>query len=344
MAMTTAEKATAVQDDVAVAPPRPHTGRRGSVLGRLQVHRFSGLYLWLLMIVGFGLLSPDVFLTLSTAKVIASQQAVAGILALAVLLPMVCGEFDLSVGANANLMGLTAAVLITDHGFSAVPAALFVVLLGALVGAVNGLVVTRLKVSSFITTLGMGSILAAFQIMVTGGLVPLPPQDDLWSALTQTRVFGFHIVIGYLIVLAFLAWWLLDRTAAGRRMYATGGNREAARLSGVRVDRWSVLSLTASGAISALGGVLFVSLTGPSVSFGGGLLLPAFAAVFLGSTQLFPGRLNVWGAMLAVFVLATGTQGLQIVSGYQWVSPMFNGVALIGAVAVAMARNQGRST
>jgi ribose transport system permease protein len=126
----------------------------------------------------------------------------------------------------------------------------------------------------------------------------------------------------------------------GRYMRAIGANPDAARLSGVRVDRWSFLSLVMSGGIAALGGVLYTSLTGPSLSFGATLLLPAFAAAFLGSTQLQPGRFNVWGTLLAIYVLATGVVGMQLISGQQWLSDMFNGIALILAVALAVNRQR----
>ena len=148
------------------------------------------------------------------------------------------------------------------------------------------------------------------------------------------------VVYVSLLILAAILWWFLEHTPVGRYFYAAGGNPDAARLSGVRVDRWSASSLIISGAIAGLAGVLFTSQTGPSLTFGSTLLLPAFAAVFLGSTQLQPGRFNVWGALIAIYVLATGVQGLQLASGQQWLSDMFDGVALILAVAMAVSRQR----
>jgi ribose transport system permease protein len=148
------------------------------------------------------------------------------------------------------------------------------------------------------------------------------------------------MVFVYMLVVALILWWVLERTPMGRYMRATGNDREAARLSGVQVDKWAWLSLIMSGGICGFAGVLFVALVGPSLSFGPSLLLPAFAAVFLGSTQLMPGRANVWGTVLAIFVLATGVQGLQLVSGAQWVASLFHGVALIVAVGLAVNRRR----
>jgi ribose transport system permease protein len=103
----------------------------------------------------------------------------------------------------------------------------------------------------------------------------------------------------------------------------------------VRTGKWIWVSLIVSGTVSGVAGILYASLAGPSLTYGPALLLPAFAAVFLGSTQFRPGRFNVWGTVLAVYVLAVGVEGLSFVTSVQWLSYMFNGVALIAAVAFA---------
>jgi ribose transport system permease protein len=310
----------------------------------LGFDRFSGLYLWAVFIIVFSIWAPSTFLTVATLHSVASQQAVAGMIALAVLVPIVCGHYDLSVGANANLTGIAAVLLQVQVHMGLVLSIIVSVLIGALVGAVNALIVVRFQVSSFITTLGMGSILAAVLIIATGNSQPQPVVSTAWNDLTQITIGGFQIVVLYLLVLGVILWWFLEQTPVGRYFYASGGNPDAARLSGVRVDRWSAASLIASGAIAGLAGVLFTSQTGPSLTFGATLLLPAFAAVFLGSTQLQPGRFNVWGSLIAIYVLATGVQGLQLVSGQQWLSDMFNGVALILAVAMAVSQQRARTS
>jgi ribose transport system permease protein len=310
------------------------SGRRFS----LGLDRFSGLYLWAVFIILFSILAPRTFPNLSTVHLLASTQSVAAIVALALLVPMVTGQFDLSIGAIANLAGVTATVVQTSKIMGPIPALLLGVLIGVVIGFVNGFIVVKLRIDSFIATLAMGSVLTAFQILVTNNSDPVPVYDPVFNGISQTPILGFQIVFVYMLVLAVVLWWLLERTPMGRYMRATGSDREAARLSGVQVDRWSWISLVISGGICGLAGVLFVSLTGPSLSFGASLLLPAFAAVFLGSTQLVPGRSNVWGTVLSIFVLATGVQGLQLVSGAQWVASLFNGVALIAAVGLAVNR------
>jgi ribose transport system permease protein len=301
--------------------------------------RFSGVYLWALFIIVFGIWVPNEFLTTSTLHSVAAQQAITGIVALAVLIPLSAGLYDLSVGATANLSGILTVVLLNNHHWAVVPAVLAGIVCGMAVGAVNSIVIVKLGVNSFIATLGMSSILSAMLVIVSSNSQPLPPTSTAFNNFTQTTIAGFQIVVLYLIILGFVLWWLLAHTPVGRYFYAVGGNTEAARLSGVRINRWSTVSLLISGTIAGLAGVMFSSLNGPSLNFGPTLLLPAFAAAFLGSTQLTPGRFNVWGTLLAIYVLATGVQGLQLVSGASWLSDMFNGVALIVAVALSIKRS-----
>jgi ribose transport system permease protein len=310
----------------------------------LGLDRFSGLYLGAFFIILFGIWTPAQFLTLSTVQIIASQQSVAALVALALLLPLVAGEFDLSVGFMANLSGLLATVLMLNDHLPVLLAIVISVVVGALIGFVNGFIVVKLKVNSFIATLGMGSVLGALTTIFTGGQTPLPYTGKFWSNLTQIKIFGFQIVVVYLVVVALIVWWVLSQTPVGRRMYATGANPDAARLSGVRTARIAWGSLIASAAIASLAGVLFTSLTGPSLTFGATFLLPAFAACFLGATQILPGRFNVWGTLIAIFVLAIGVTGLQLVTSVSWITDMFDGVALIVAVALSVTQQRRKTT
>jgi ribose transport system permease protein len=301
--------------------------------------RFSGLYLWALFIIVFGIWVPDQFLTDSTLHSVAAQQAVTGMIGLAVLIPLAAGLYDLSVGATANVSGILTIVLMNNHHWAVAPAIIAGIVIAVAIGLTNAFIVVKLGVNSFIATLGMGSILAALEVIISSNSQPIPPASTAWNNLTQTTVAGFQIVVLYLIILAFLLWWLTAHTPVGRYLYAIGGNSEAARLSGVRINRYTTFALVMSSTIAGFAGIMFSSLNGPSLDFGGTLLLPAFAAAFLGSTQLIPGRFNVWGTLLAIYVLATGVQGLQLVSGASWLSDMFNGVALIIAVALSIKRS-----
>jgi ribose transport system permease protein len=300
--------------------------------------RFSGIYLWILFIVVFGIWVPSEFLSTATLHSVAAQQAVTGMIGLAILIPLAAGLYDLSVGATANVSGILTIVLMNSNHWAPVPAIIAGIAIAVAIGFVNAFIVVRLGVNSFIATLGMGSILAAVEVIISSNSQPIPPISTGWNNFTQTTVFGFQIIVLYLLILAIVLWWLTAHTPVGRYIYAIGGNPEAARLSGVRINRYTTFALVCSATISGLAGIMFSSLNGPSLDFGSTLLLPAFAAAFLGSTQLIPGRFNVWGTLLAIYVLATGVQGLQFVSGASWLSEMFNGVALIIAVALSIKR------
>ena len=305
----------------------------------LGFNSFSGLYLLVLFIVVFGIWTPHLFLTLATVQSVASEQATTAMLAIAVLIPIAAGAYDLSVGATMNLSTIICVWLQTVRGWSMWPAIAVAVGACVVVGVVNGFVIVRLRVNSFIATLGMASVITAVQDIVSGQNQPNPPTTAAWTNLTQLNVAGFQIIVLYLLALALIAWWALDHTA-GRYLYAIGGNPEASRLAGVAVGRYTWYALIASATVSGIAGVFYGSQTGPSLTFGAGLLLPAFAAVFLGSTQINPGRFNVWGTMLAIYVLAVGVKGLQLITGVQWLAEMFNGVALVGAVAFALSRQR----
>jgi ribose transport system permease protein len=307
---------------------------------RLGFDRFSGLYLWAGIIILFSVWQPSLFPTAATAQSIASQQAIAAMLAIGLLVPLSAGAYDLSIGSTVNLSCILVVVLQTTHHWAMAPAIGLTIALGAAVGVVNGFLVVRLGVSSFIATLGMATIVAAVQTIVSNNSQPLPPTTSSWTVFTQSTIGGFQIVLLYLAAVALLVWWLMEWTPAGRYLYAIGGNQEAARLAGVNTGRYVWLALIISSTVSAVAGVLYASLSGPSLTFGQSLLLPAFAAAFLGSTQIRPGRFNTLGTLIAIFMLATGVQGLQYVTEVQWLSDMFNGVALIVAVAFAAWRQR----
>jgi ribose transport system permease protein len=304
---------------------------------KLPLDRFVGLYLWLLFIVIFGIWKPAQFLTTGTLHSVASANAPTALLGVAVLIPLCAGAYDLSAGATMNLATVVAVLLQSDRHVPVVPAIVIALVVSAAIGAINGLVIVRFKVNSFIATLGMSSIVLAVQTMIVGATQPLPPTSSAWARLTTISVGGFQIIVVYMLVIAVVVWWLLSRMVTGRYIYAAGGNVEAARLAGVPVGRSVVISLTLSGFIAGIGGVLYGSLYGPSLTYGAELLLPGFAAAFLGSI-LLRGKFNVWGTVAAVYILATGIQGLQFVTSAQWLGELFNGVVLVIAVAFAMWR------
>ncbi len=207
---------------------------------------------------------------------------------------------------------------------------------GLLVGLANGFIVNVLNVDSFIGTLGMSSILLAGTSWVTGGFQVANGISPHFTAIGQRQLLGLPLPIYYMVVLALILWWLLEYTPVGRYLYSIGGNPQAAKLAGIRVARIKTGAFLASGLVAAFSGVILAAELGSSgPDVGAPYLLPAFSAVFLGATQILPGRVNVLGTLIAIFLLATGVKGLQLAGAPGYVNDLFNGAALIIAVALA---------
>jgi ribose transport system permease protein len=301
----------------------------------LGIDRFSGLYVWAMFIVVFGALKPDLFLTTSNMQSIAVSQAVTAMIGMAVVLPLTAGVFDLSVGASVQFSAVFVSVLQSTWGVPMWPSIVITILSAVAIGVFNGVVVVVLRVSSVIATLAVATLLYAVQTIVTDNLSPKPATSEAWLSLTQSKILGIQSIFWILVVIGIALWWVLERMPVGRYMRAVGSNANAARLSGIRGGRYQFLSLVICSSVAGLAGICYASNIGPSLSFGAALLLPAYAAAFLGYTQITPGRFNILGAFIAVYVLATGVQGLAYLTSVQWLSDMFSGATLIAAVAFA---------
>ena len=301
-----------------------------------SLHRISGLYLLLIIVVTFGIWVPNLFLTQGTFDSILSSQAVIAIIALGALAPLSAGAIDISGGANANLAAVIVTILQNQHNWPMWPAIGLAILVSLTIGAGNGVLVVKFGINPIITTLAMTSIITAVQTILVGTNQPFPVQNPGFGRLTQASLFNIEAVVLYLIVIAIVVWWMLEFTPVGRYLRAIGANAEASRLSGIKVGKWIFVSFLISGTIYGLGGVMYASQVGPSLTFGQAFVLPALAACFLGSTQIRPGSFNVWGTLIAIYVLAAGVKGLQLVTGAPWLADMFNGMALLLAVGFAV--------
>jgi ribose transport system permease protein len=315
------------------APSRPRQGSR--VWRGLRPDKLSGLYVLILLCVIFGFWVPQTFLTWSNVQEIASSAAITAMIALVLLVPLAAGVFDLSIAANVGLATVVTLKLVSD-GDSIVEAVIVAVAVSTVVGVFNGFVVNNLHVDSFIATLGSSSLLAALSYWVcNGGQVSLPANSSLnslglgsWAGIPKPAI--------YALVLAAGLWYFLEYTPTGRSVYATGGNMQAARLAGVRVRRIVFGALVVSGLLAGLIGVILASVLGSgNPSVGPSYLLPAFSAAFLGATQILAPRFNVPGTLVAIILLSTGVEGLQLAGAPVWVTDLFDGAALIVAVALA---------
>ena len=257
--------------------------------------RFSGLYVWAALIIIFSIWVPHLFLTAVNARIVAGSVAITAIVALGLIIPVACGAFDLSI---AGTVGLSVCVVMwmQSNGHGWVAGIILCLIIGIFVGLLNSFVVVKLRVDSFIGTLGMSSILLAACYFVTGGTQIVTGISPTFTQIGQKLVFGLPLPVFYMIAIAIILWWLLEYTPVGRYLYAVGGNPQAALLAGVRVKRITTGAFVLSGFIGAVAGiVLGAELGSASPDVGTSYLLPALSAVFLGATQIRPGRVNVLG-------------------------------------------------
>ena len=301
----------------------------------LSFRRLSAVYIFVLLFAIFGLTQPDTFLTTGTWRSLLDTQALVAMLAIGLTIPVAAGVFDLAIGAQVGLTTIFISWLLVNQGTDPMAAIPLTLGLGALVGLTSGILVAVVKLDSFIATLGMSSVAGACTMWLSGGSQVLGLPSGFVSFATN-RFLGLTYPVWMMLLVAVVVWYVLEMTPVGRQIYATGGNEPSARLAGVNTTVIQILSLMACGVIAAFVGLLLASRLGtgdPSV--GPSYLLPAFCAVFLGSTQFKAGRFNVWGTVVAVYVLAVGVTGLQLSGAPVWIPDLFNGLALLIAVSMA---------
>jgi ribose transport system permease protein len=316
-----------------------HPGR--AILRALSFRNISAVYLFVVVFIVFSLWIPERFLAADVWRTLLDANAIPALVAVAVVIPLAAGAFNLAIGAEVGLGAILVAWLLSKQGIPIVPAIALTLAAGCMIGLINGLLIVKVRIDSFIATMGMTSILLATIAWVSNSQQILGLATSFQS-IARSEILGITLPVYIMVVVAIVVWYVLERTPVGRRVYATGGNSEAARLAGVRTSFVVVGSLVACGLITATAGVLTSSRIGNGdPSIGPEFLLPAFAAAFLGSTQFRRGRFNVWGAVIAVYALATGIKGLQLAGAPVWIPDLFNGVALLLAVGLAKYEGAG---
>ena len=303
--------------------------------GRLLRNHIIFLLVVVLIIV-FSILEPQTFPTVSNFRGIVLGQAVSALLALAVLMVVVTGEFDLSAGYILGFSAVSGAALTGVYGLPAIAGFGAALAVGGLIGLLSGTLTARLGVNSLIATLGVGLAVSGLSVGVSGGQILSTNIPPFFSAMARTPILGVGSAAWIVIVVATAMYIVLTKTPVGRKLYATGGSEQVARLVGIRVRLLKVMAFVTAGALAALAGTLQLGLSGAAnPAFGANLLLPAFAAVFLGSTTVRPGFFNVWGTILAIILLAVGFSGLSLAGAPFWMEPVFNGIALIVGVLLS---------
>jgi ribose transport system permease protein len=291
---------------------------------------------WIALIIIYTITSPGLFLTWSNISNILGSQAVLFVLALAALMPSFTGDFDLSLGGVMGLSAMVVGVLNTRHDVDILPACLIAVVVAVVAGCLNGFFVVTCDTNALIVTLGMGSVFTGLIYYLAGSNTITGIDESLSRATFTTKMLGIPVEFYYGLVLMLIVWYVSTYTPLGLRALFVGQTRDVARLSGIRVSRMRWGGFVLGGLIAGVAGILFVGTTGsadPTASTP--YLLPAYAAVFLGATTLKPGRFNALGVGIAVYFLATGVNGLQLLGASNYVQQLFYGAALIAAVVLS---------
>ncbi|WP_040493394.1 ABC transporter permease [Ilumatobacter nonamiensis] len=325
-----------------------HSAPSASWVHRIGLDRFSGLYLLAAFFIFFGITENNFLVWNGSIEFVLTEKVIVVLLALAFLVPLTTQTFDLSIGATMALSLVIVNKVALETDLPDGVGALLGMLACLVIGALNGFIVVKLRVNSFIATLGMSQVIAAIIRRIHDGGNITNAFGESYINFGKSSLFSFkwpwsdtQIELPYYfffgLIVATIIWYVLEHTPVGRKMFATGGNAEAARLSGVKTDRMAWGSLIASAGIAGFAGLIYSwKFAVYTSSVGPPLLFTAVGAVFFGASQL-KGRPNVWGTIIAVYVLAFGIKGigLRYPSEIDWMQPMFEGLTLIVAVAVA---------
>lgn len=288
----------------------------------------------------FAVLRPDTFASLLNFQLLASSRSVLLILALAITIPMVAGKIDLSVGYGVGLwqvMALSWQIQGLDYRIVII----LVLVGGGIIGLLNALLVELAQVDAFIATLATGQVIFAITYWYTGGRQVTDAAGARAVAFDEISRWSLGPIPGpfvIAIVIAVIIWLVLDYLPVGRYLYAVGANPAAAVLSGIPRRRYVVGAMVFSGMLTGVAGIILASRQAgvAQANIGPEYLLPALAAVFLGSTTIRPGRVNGLGTVLGVAIAAIGISGLQqLLPGQFYLEPLFNGLTLVAAITIA---------
>ncbi len=270
-----------------------------------------------------------------------TSQALILLLALVATVVLRSGGFDLSI-AQTMVASAAITIVLSKAGVPLLVSMLAALALGALVGLVNALLVVKVGVDSFVTTLGSYSALAGLCYFVTGSSIVSGAPAEL-IAVVRSPILGIPAATWFAWLLAIALWYVYEKTPLGRYLLFIGGNPAAARLAGIRVDRIRIGAYLASGLLASLVGFVFLGWFGavdPGV--GAQFMLQPLAAAFLGTTAVVLGRFNAFGTVIAVYLLVVGITGLQVLGAQTWVTNVFYGVALVVAVTAAKIADRRR--
>ncbi|HEY1931715.1 MAG TPA: ABC transporter permease [Acetobacteraceae bacterium] len=329
----------------ALEPTRPELAGLTRWRAAVRILPVYGLpILALALAVFFSILLPDSFPTALNVRSILSDKGIIMLLSLGVMLPMMTGRIDLTIGFGIVMWHILAISLQVWYGVPWPLAVLLVLLCSGFAGLINGLLVEVAQIDSIIATLGTGTILYALALWLSGGRQVMGVLSDGFIDINGLSPLGIPMPAVYVIILGAALWILTERLPLGRQLYAIGANEKAAALNGISVRANVVGVFVGSGLVAGFTGCVLASkLQIGQANVGLDYLLPALVGAFLGTTTIRPGRVNVLGTIVGVLVLAIGISGIQQLGGQFFIEPLFNGTTLVVAIALAGFAQRRRS-
>jgi ribose transport system permease protein len=299
--------------------------------------RDYGIVVFAIALFAYFWAASPVFLTYQNLLNLVFQNATIGIAACAVTLTIIAGNFDLSLGAIFVLSEVLGAYAAVHYGvWWSFPVAIGA---GAVMGLINGLLVTKLRVNAFLATLATALVFGGIAEGVTNGGLLITPNSSVFTFLGQNRFGGVQYPVYIFAVVAIVFQLILAYTVFGRHLYGVGDNRNAARLSGLKVDRTVIITFVVTGAACGLSGLIDASTTGSGSSatsgLGGTLALLAIAGVALGGSSIFGGVGSVWRTVLGVLILGMITNGFDLLAVADYWQDIVRGILIIIAVAIS---------
>jgi ribose transport system permease protein len=309
---------------------------------RYDLGAVAPILFFICLIVFFGIAEPSVFLSRDNLTSILNDGAVLAILACGLTVVLVVGEFDLSIAAAASFGGALPAVLISQAKWPLLLVITLAIASGVVIGLINGALVTTFEIPALIATIGIASLLDGVTLWITGNSIIFTGFTDEFIALANWSLGGLQAPVFYLAIIAIVLGVALRYTATGRYLYATGGNRAASRMSGIRVRRQIILAFVVSDLLGVIAGFIYTARQGSlTPQFGTGFLLPTFASAFLGSVTLTRRTFHILGTIVGVYLIETGTVGLLILGAPAYTQQLFAGAVLILATIGARYRGGG---
>jgi ribose transport system permease protein len=308
--------------------------------------KYTLILVWLLLIVIFSLMMPDKFMTWQNVTTMLGSKAILVVLSLAIMIPLIAGDYDMSVAAVMTLSSMITAVLNIWFHWPIALAIFVAIVIVIAVGVCNGALCSFFEMDPFIVTMGVQTLLQGVILGISSNTVTGVDQV-LKQAVYLGRIGGIPYVFFYALITCILLYYFFEKTSAGKKILITGRGRNVAKLSGIKTGRVRTFCFMASGGLAAFAGVLYTGMMGgANPSSGMTYLMPAFAGVFLGSTCIKPGRFNPWGCLIAIYFLVTGTTGLSLMGIQGFIQDIFYGAALVLSVLFTsvVKRSQDKKT